>query len=168
VIPASRQRNRLQSALYVVIVGVLASVLLERLLTYAEAAEKAAMEATVSRVRTGLYARVALLALRGDQAAVEALSEQNPFLAADVSSPNYLGEVDLLPVAGAKGGKWVYDRTRREIVYVPNLSRHFFPAAGAQALPAARFRVELERASGGGYTGVALQPVDGFRWAPLP
>ncbi len=168
MIPANRQRNYFQSALYVAIFAVLAALLLERLLTYAEVAEKAAMEGTLARVRAGLYNRVALLSLRGDRAAVEALPAQNPFLTADVRSPNYLGEIDGPPAAGIKGGSWLYDRLRREIVYVPNLKRYFSPAAGEEWLPAARFRVELERAPGGGYTGVVLRPVGLFSWAPLP
>jgi hypothetical protein len=168
VIPANRQRNFLQSALYVAIFAVLAALLLERLLTYAEVAEKAAMEGTLASVRAGLYSQVALLSLRGDRAAVEALPAQNPFVTSDVRSPNYLGEVYGTPAAGVKGGSWFYDRSRREIIYVPNLHRYFTPAAGEEWLPAARFQVELQRAPGGGYTGVVLQPVGEFRWAPSP
>lgn len=168
MIPANRQRNYFQSALYVAIFAVLAAVLLERLLTYAEVAEEAAMEGTLARVRAGLYNRVALLSLRGDRAAVEALPGQNPFLTSDVRSPNYLGEIDGPPAAGIKGGSWLYDRLRREIVYAPNLKRYFSPAEGEGGVPLARFRVELEQDPGGGYTGVALQPVTRFRWSPQP
>ncbi len=168
MIPANRQRNVLQSALYVAIFAVLAALLLDRLLTYAEVAEEAAMEGTLARVRAGLYNRVALLSLRGDRIAVEALATQNPFLNSDVRSPNYLGEVDGEAVAGVKGGNWVYDTVRREMVYVPNLKRYFLPAEGEEGLPSARFRVELQRVPGGGYTGVVLVPANGFRWSPLP
>jgi hypothetical protein len=168
VTPANRQRNVLQSALYVAIFAVLAALLLDRLLTYAEVAEKAAMEGTLAQVRAGLYNRMALLALRGDRAALEALPEQNPFLSSDTRSPNYLGEVDGTAAAPVKAGSWLYDARGHEMVYVPNLKRYFTPAAGEGALPEARFRVVLQRTPGGAFTGVVIQPAEEYRWAPNP
>jgi hypothetical protein len=168
VIPANRQRNYLQSALYVAIVGVLAAVLLERLLTYAEVAEKAAMEATVSRLHTALYAKLAYLALRGAYQAAEALSEQSPFATGDMKSSNYLGVFDGVPAGGGEGGKWFYDRVRHELVYVPNLKRYFSGVGGEQSPALIRYRVEVLKASETAYTGVAIRPVDAVRWDPAP
>jgi hypothetical protein len=168
VIPGNRQRNYLQSALYVAIAGILAAVLLERLLTYAEVAEKAAMEATLSRLHAALYARLAYLALRGEYETIEALPEKSPFVTADVRSSNYLGEFDGVPPEGGEAGKWFYDRMRRELVYVPNLKRHFSSASGEQMPPLMRFRIELKKASKDAYTGVALTPVNAVRWDPAP
>lgn len=168
MIPANRQRNYLQSALYVAIAGVLAAVLLERLLTYAEVAEKATMEATLSRLHTALYVRLAYLALRGEYETIEALPENSPFVTADVRSSNYLGEFDGLPPEGGEAGKWFYDRVRRELVYVPNLKRYFSSASGEHALPLMRFRIELKKASKDAYTGVAITPVNAVRWDPAP
>lgn len=164
MIPANRQRNYLQSALYVAIVGVLAAVLLERLLTYAEVAEKAAMEATVSRLGNALYARLAMLALRGEHEAIEALPGQSPFAVAHATSPAYLGEFDSLP-PNAEGGRWYFDRARRELVYLPNLKRYL---EGAEHMPALRFRVEVQEASKYAYTGVILRPVGAVSWDPRP
>lgn len=168
MIPANRQRNYLQSALYVAIVGVLAAVLLERLLTYAEVAEKAAMEATVSRLHAALYTKLAYLVLRGEYQAIETLSDQSPFVTADVNSPNYLGEFEGAPSGGGEGGKWYFDRARRELVYVPNLKRYVSSADGEQAPPLMRFRIELKKASKDAYTGVAITPVNDVRWDPAP
>jgi hypothetical protein len=160
VIPADRQRNYLQSGLYVIIVGVAAAVLLERLLTYAEAAEKAAMEVTLSQLHSALYARAAYLALRGEYETLEALTTQSPFLTAQVRSPNYLGEFDGVP-PDPKGGNWLYDRARHELVYVPRLARHL------SSPPLPRYRVEVNKASKYAYTGVALKPIELVRWQPL-
>jgi hypothetical protein len=168
VIPANRQRNYLQSALYVAIVGVLAAVLLERLLTYAEVAEKAAMEATISRLHTALYAQMAYLALRGEYEAIDSKSEQSPFAVADVKSSNYLGEFDGIPAGGGEGGKWFYDRLRHELVYVPNLKRYFSSAGGEPTPAVIRYRVEVLKASKYAYTGVAIRPVNAVRWDPAP
>jgi hypothetical protein len=168
VIPANRQRNYLQSALYLAIAGVLAAVLLERLLTYAEAAEKAAMEATVSRLNAALYTRVAYLALRGEYQAIEALSEQSPFAAGDMKSSNYLGVFEGAPAGGGEGGKWFYDGVRHELVYAPNLKRYFSGADGESSPALIRYRVELLKASKHAYTGVAIRPVNAVSWDPVP
>jgi hypothetical protein len=168
VIPASRQRNYLQSALYLAIAGVLAAVLLERLLTYAEVAEKAAMEATLSQLSAALYARVAYLALRGEYEAIDALRDGNPFISGYVKFPNYLGEFDAVPAGDIAEGKWLYDRARRELVYVPNLRRYLQANAAGHSDGALRFRLEVRKVSKQAYTGILLEPVGDTRWAPVP
>ena len=161
MIPASRQRNYLQSGLYVVIVAVLALVLLERLLTYAEAYEKARMEMTVSRLQSGLYARLAHLSLSGDHAGAKALQAESPFAAIGWHPAEYLGEMDG-PPPGTPGGVWYFDRLSRELVYRPNLTRHF----RAPDPPAARFRVELRTGASGTASGISLRPVEPVGWEP--
>jgi hypothetical protein len=167
VIPANRQRNYLQSALYVIITGVLAAMLLERLLTYAEAAERAAMEATLSQLQSGLYARMAYLTLRGEYQTIDALPSRSPFLVAKMRSSNYLGEFDGVP-SDARGGYWMFDRVSSELVYVPNLKRYLTEGSSNQAATVLRFRLEILKGSRYGYTGVSLRPVGTYVWTPLP
>ena len=167
MIPASRQRNYLQSALYVVIAGVLAALLLDKLLTYAEATEKAAMEATVSQLTSALYARLAYHVLRGDTGAVEELETQSPFRTAHAESPAYLGEFDGLP-PGAEGGNWYFDRRTRELVYLPNLKRYLEGAVASDSVASLRFRVEVRRTASNAYAGVTLVPEGEWHWAPQP
>jgi hypothetical protein len=165
VIPASRQRNYLQSGLYVIIAGILAAVLLERLLTYAEAAEKSAMEATLSQLHAGLYARVAFLALRGEYETIETLPRRSPFLTAVMQAGNYRGEFVGVP-AEIEGGNWLYDRLRNELVYVPNLKRYLVADSDEQAVAHLRFRLEVLRSPTQSLMGVAIRPVTAFRWDP--
>jgi hypothetical protein len=167
VIPASRQRNYLQSGLYVIIAGIAAAILLERLLAYAEAAEKAAMEATLSRLQSALHTRVAYLVLRGEYEAVDTLSTQSPFVTANMSATNYLGEFVGLPLE-IEGGRWLFDRVRRELVYVPNLRRYLHTDLGDQSVPRLRFRLEVLKTSKTAYSGVALRPIGAPRWNPVP
>ncbi|OGA64333.1 MAG: hypothetical protein A3G83_00775 [Betaproteobacteria bacterium RIFCSPLOWO2_12_FULL_68_20] len=140
-------------------------MLLERLLTLAEAAEKAAMEATVSRLQAALYAKTALLALRGEYAAIDALANQSPFLIVAAKASNYLGEFDGLPPEGVEGGNWLFDRVRAELVYVPNLTR-FLSGGSDDPVPAIRFRIEVRKTTRHAYVGVGLTPVNGYRWEP--
>lgn len=165
MIPAHRQRNYLQSALYVIVAGICATILLERLLAYAEAAEKYAMEATLSRLHSALYARVAYYAMRQENAAIAALPGASPFVTADAAAPNYLGEFDGVPVE-ASGGRWLFDRGRRELVYLPRLSRYLEGGAGREAPAYLRFKVRLAESPQKSYTAVALEPVEAYVWAP--
>ena len=166
MIPASRQRNYLQSGLYLIIVGILATVLLERLLTYAEVAEKSAMEATISRLQSALYARVAYLSLRGEQEAIEALPKRSPFVSAAMRSTNYLGEFVGLP-SEAQGGSWLFDRLRNELVYLPRLKRYLV-GVEEQSASHLRFSLQVFRAPDTGFTVVSLKPVGSVRWEPAP
>lgn len=170
MIPASRQRNYLQSALYVVIAGVVAALLLERLLAYAEAAEKFAMEATVSQLNSALYTRVAYLALRGEYEAIEALPRQSPFVTTRTLATNYLGEADGVPADAVGSGKWLFDRTRSQLVYLPNLKRYLSvrSESGSGSEDQIRFRLDLAKASRFTFTGVGLRPAIPYSWEPLP
>lgn len=165
MIPASRQRNYLQSGLYVVIAGILAAVLLERLLTYAEAAEKAAMEATLSQMHAGLYVRVAFLALRGEYETIDALPRRSPFATAVMQATNYRGEFVGVP-AEIEGGNWLYDRLRNELVYVPNLKRYLVADPDDLDVAHLRFRMEVLRSPTQSLMGVAVRPVTAYRWDP--
>jgi hypothetical protein len=165
VIPASRPRNYLQAGLYVAICGVIAVMLVERLLTYAEIAEKAAVEATVGRLNSALYARLAYLALRADYDAIEALRSQSPFATADAKSAAYLGEFDA-PPADAARATWHFDRRRAELVYLPRFTRHLHGADEGQAPAEVRFAVELRGPSPQSRTAVVLRAVGDWRWEP--
>jgi hypothetical protein len=165
VIPANRPRNYLQSALYVIIAGICAAVLMERLLAYAEAAEKAAMDATLSRLHSALYSRVAYLVLRNEHAAIDALRDESPFKTTRSSTENYLGEFDGVP-ASVQTGRWLYDRARGELVYVPNLHRYLDIQGEAIRPLVLRFKVAVHKAAQGDYTGVSVRPVAGYRWEP--
>lgn len=167
MIPAHRKRNYLQSGLYVIIAGICAAILLDRLLDYAEAAEKAAMEATLSQLHSGLYTRMAYFALRNEQARIDALSILSPFASTDAAAKNYLGEFDGVP-ASAASGHWLFDRARSELVYLPNIRRHLVFADLQPPPPSLRFKVQLLRGAEGGYGGISLRPAVPYQWQPLP
>lgn len=167
MIPAYRKRNYLQSGLYVIIAGICAAILLDRLLNYAEAAEKMAMEATLSRLHSALYTRMAYFALRNEQARIDVLPNLSPFAATDSLAKNYLGEFDGVPESAASG-HWLFDRVRSELVYLPNMRRHLEFNDPQPDTPALRFKVQVQKKSQAGYGGVSLRPVVAYQWQPLP
>lgn len=159
-----RQRSHLETALYAVIVGVLAALLLYRLLELSAAAEKSAMEATVAQLQSALYARAAKAVL--EHKPLRTWQDRNPVALAHAVLPNYLGEFDHPDLASLEPGNWLYDRSRHELVYLVRRARGF--SGGSDPVPAIRFRLRLERNASGAYLPALLHPVSRYEWDPAP
>jgi len=160
-----RQRSYLESALYVIIAGALAALLLHRLEQLSEVAEKTAMEATVSRLQSALYVRAAKAVLSGGRAEVERdWAERNPVLLAHADLPNYLGGFDHPDLSTLEPGNWLYDRGRHELVYLVRRAQDF--TGGTDPVPAIRFRLQVERTPSGAYSPYLLHAVAPFQWGP--
>ena len=121
--------SRLELVVSIVLVGIFATVFLERTLYYQEYAEMTAMEMTVANMRTGLRYKVAELIMNNRMSEIATLADENPMTWLSSRPDNYLGEYDSVPDA-ATHGKWYYDRTAHELVYTLNHSRHFVPSGG--------------------------------------
>jgi len=157
-----RQRSYLESALYVVIAGALAALLLHRLLELSEVAEKTAMEATVASLQAALYVRAAKAVL--EEKPIEAWQSRNPVELARAELPNYLGEFDHPDLAALEPGNWLYDRTRHELVYLVRRAHNF--SGGTDPVPAIRFRLQVERTPSGSYSPSLLHAVSPYAWGP--
>ena len=157
-----RQRTYLESALYVIIAGALAALLLHRLLQLSEVAEKTAMEATVARLQSALYVRAAKAVL--EETPLDAWKDRNPVEIAHAELPNYLGEFDHPDLATLEPGNWLYDRGRHELVYLVRRAQNF--AGGADPVPAIRFRLRVERTRSGSYSPFLLHVVKPYHWGP--
>ena len=157
-----RQRSYLESALYVIIAGALAALLLHRLQQLSEVAEKTAMEATVASLQSALYVRAAKAVL--EKRPIEAWGNHNPVELARAELPNYLGEFDHPDLATLEPGNWLYDRTRHELVYLVRRAHNF--SGGTDPVPAIRFRLQVERTPSGAYSPFLLHAVTPYEWGP--
>jgi len=118
-----RRLTRLEIALYAALVGIVAAVFLERLLTYMELAERTAMEITVDRINSALRLRLAGDMLEGRLIDVPAALDRNPFELARMAPANFHRQLDGSSIGDLERGYWVFDRQRRELVYLPRLHR---------------------------------------------
>ena len=157
-----RQRSYLESALYVIIAGALAALLLHRLQQLSEVAEKTAMEATVARLQSALYVRAAKAVL--ERRPIEAWEDRNPVELARAVLPNYLGEFDHPDLAALESGNWLYDRGRHELVYLVRRASNF--SGGTDPVPAIRFRLQVERTPSGSYSPFLLHAATPYEWGP--
>lgn len=127
----------LELLIVVSVFGTMATVLINRLHNYREAAEKATMEYTISTLRSVLRMRLSELMIQGRQQESVFFVGQNPMRWLDGMPPNYAGEID----DGAEGmpGHWYFDARTASLVYFVKHSGHFSSALGQPA----RVRVAL-------------------------
>lgn len=160
-----RRFSRLELATLGLILSIVVYAMLSRVLLYFEIAEKAAMTVTVLNLQRGLAVRMLLGTDSRGGTPDERVLAANPFEFAQAVPPNYLGEFDAPETLGERTlqrGNWLYDRGRREIVYLPRLSSRLVGAANPAA-PMLRFRVEL----GAGKARIPrVVPILPYRWEP--
>ena len=149
------------------VLGILAAVLLNRLLRYQEFAEKTAMETTVVNMRSGLRARVAELVIQGRTDEIGEIGRENPVGWLDTPPANYAGELDRPGQGAIRPGYWYFDSARRELLYLPDRGKYLKP--GPDGTKAIRFRVSvMTRQAGTDWVpmlaGVAITPVVPYDW----
>jgi hypothetical protein len=134
-----RRLSRLELAIYASVIAVILAVFLERLLYYMEVAERTVMEATVSNVNSALDVRWLYGNLGSETVQKGTIAAANPFELAGMSPGNFAGEVNSPILADFRRGQWVFDRSQRELIYVPQLRRGLDTADPDGAL---HFRLE--------------------------
>lgn len=156
----------LELAVALSIIGVLAAVLLNRLVHYQELAEKAAMESMLRVVKTGMQVRLAELIVTNRQGLAGELESEDPFRWLDEKPPNYGGRYRASPDPGA----WYFDPVARELVYVV-MNGDRLEIDGGAVSDEIRFRATLRkdkvRTTGievESVTGITLRSVRNYRW----
>jgi prepilin-type N-terminal cleavage/methylation domain-containing protein len=125
----------------VILIGTLGTVLLDRLLAYQEAAEKAEMEQAVGVLRSALHMQLADRLVKGGVRAVPGLRADNPMDWLAQAPPNYVG-VRFAPKPGeVPRGSWYFDLSDQQLVYVPRRAEHLAPNAAGRC--EVRYRVAL-------------------------
>ena len=157
----------------VLLVGTLSMVVLDYMLRYIEIAEKGAMENTVMNLRSSLRLRLAEVLVNNNTQEALRLARANPMEWLYEKPSNYAGEFNA-PEAGAVArGKWYWDGSSRELVYLVDNGRDFTP--DAEGLKRVRYRVHvpfLEKAAkekrqvsvNDVVGGISLVAVERYEW----
>lgn len=110
---------RLEFMVFVVTAGILAGILLDRMLDYQEYAEKTAMDITVLNMRSGLRLRLSELMMQDRMGEAGKLLEENPIRWLETPPPNYRGTLHDVKPGDVSPGNWYFDAGRKDLVYVP-------------------------------------------------
>lgn len=172
--PAAHRRARGFSLLELIVVaclvGIFATVALDRLLRYLEIAEKTAMEAQLGALRSALAMQAADRITRSGLGAVAALAKENPVDWLATPPQGYLGALHSPPVADVPKGSWYFDLGDGVLVYRPQQTRFFAPGPNGGEL--IRFRAIVRLAgetadrSPNELAELTIRPVAPVRWSP--
>lgn len=141
VVKRARGFTLIEFLVVIIIISTLAAVLLDRMLFYQEAAEKAAMEQMAGTLRSALHLQIADRLLHGKAADIAALAQDNPMDWLAEQPANYVG-VRFAPKPGeVPKGNWYFDLRDKNLVYVVAHGAHFAPdPAGRKEV---RYQVRL-------------------------
>jgi general secretion pathway protein G len=121
----SRGFSLIELAVVVSVIGVLAAVLLDRMLFYQEQAEKAAMEQMAGTLRSALHLQTASLFAKSRADDIPRLLKQNPMNWLAEKPVNYRGEYFAPKPQDIEPGSWYFDLQSGELVYLVNNDQHF-------------------------------------------
>jgi len=139
--PAARGFALFELAVGAVVLGVLAGVLLNRLVSYAGESEVVAAKQLISSLRTALAVHAARAVASGGQDGLLVVAHQNPMDWLVRRPENYLGEYYSPREAELPKGNWYFDKANRTLVYLPASPKTF----SSETPKFLRFKVELLR-----------------------
>jgi prepilin-type N-terminal cleavage/methylation domain-containing protein len=163
-IRTARGFTLLELVLVIAIVGILGSVLLTKLGTTAEFAEKTSMEYTADTRNEALLFEFAHHIIDGSRRDIPALAVANPMSWLARKPANYLGELRDTPGKPEELGNWYYDLQSHELVYLVKRGDNF--QTDSAGLKRVRYRVALEYdpALPKSPVGMVLVPVEPYKW----
>ena len=130
-----------EMAVALAVFGILAAVLLNRVLFYQQQAEVVAAEQLIGTLRAALQLKSAQLFIGHREQELTRLADENPIGWLAEKPQNYLGEYYAPDLKEMPQGNWFYDRADKTLVYLLNNSKSF--AAGPPNL--LKFKVKLAR-----------------------
>ena len=136
-----RGANLLEFAVAVGVIGILMTILLQRVFYYQGEAERVAVEQTVANIRTALEIKVAEQKLPHGSIDLTVLTEENPLNLLKNKPGNYAGELYMPTDQDIGPGNWCFDRQDKSLVYLLN-NRVSFGDAQSKRL---KFKVKLLR-----------------------
>ncbi|MES2017247.1 MAG: type II secretion system protein [Pseudomonadota bacterium] len=122
-----RQRgfSLFELAIVVSIIGILAAVLLSRLVLYQAQAERVAMETVVGTLRSALTMKAGQLVAKGQAQDLSKLLTINPMDLLAQKPANYLGEYYSPQIDKISPGNWFFNRKQLLLVYIARTGATF-------------------------------------------
>lgn len=135
--------SKYEFAIVLVIFGILAALLLDRLIALEHETERLEVSLTIRHIHVGLKLAIGEKIMRGQEADIAALLDRNPL--------EFLGEAQKVGAGGTAA--WRYDPARRVLHYRPRQPAAF---AGREEL---RWQYGGRRDELGRMVGLGLEPL---------
>ena len=154
----------------VAVVGILATIALDRLIWYQGQAEKSNMEYTASMIKSGLWMSAASLMMAERSKEIADLAKRNPIDLLAQKPENYSGALDGINLAVLQRGKWFYDTKQQQVIYIVDQRYNFKPEVADDFTVKYSVRViygemELTRGNKTPYiVGISLIPLSKYKW----
>ena len=170
LIDKTRGFTLIELIVVVAVVGMLATIALDRLIWFQGQAEKANMEYTASMIKSGLWMSAANLMMAERSKEIGDLAKRNPIDLLAQKPENYLGALDGTNLAVLQRGKWFYDTSRQQVIYVVDQRYNFRPAVTDDFTVRYGVKVvygEMELTQGNRLryiAGITLAPLSNYVW----
>ena len=170
LIDKTRGFTLIELIVVVAVVGMLATIALDRLIWFQGQAEKANMEYTASMIKSGLWMSAANLMMAERSKEIGDLAKRNPIDLLAQKPENYLGALDGTNLAVLQRGKWFYDTSRQQVIYVIDQRYNFRPAVTDDftvkySVKLIYGEMELTRGNKTPYiAGITLIPLSKYKW----
>jgi len=154
--------SRLEFALVAVILGIVSTLMMQRLQDYQELAERADMEYVATLLKSALRVRIGTLMVEERMRESRQLICENPFSWLAPRPGNYMGEFADDPET-PQPGIWYFNRQNCTTVYVAKYGHRLQP--DAMGMPRVRYHVRPSAIDGqGNRIGLVFETTAPYVW----
>lgn len=136
--------GKFEFAVVLVIFGILAHILLDRLIALEHETERLEVDLTVRHINTSIKLTVAEHIMRGEEARIAALQQENPL--------KLLGEIEKTGAGRTAEPRWQYETDNRVLHYHPRQPEAFYGESLA-------WRLRSHQDEIGRTVGLRLEPI---------
>lgn len=164
-----RQRGftLLEFVIVIVSIGILAGLLLDRVLPLIGQAERVAFQQVRSQMQSALLLEAAERVARGESSTLVTLAGSNPMALLLQPPSNYLGSWARPRHEAMPRSVWYYDESESALVYKPGRQAHFEPVEGPTDRIELGINFVYRDRDGNGQYNASIDHFDGLRLESL-